>query len=365
VFPLARIISNVWVRTLLPLAVLVVLVLNPVEAKDRRTPQSQTEDTAVEPLLLEGGRRLEYVRSFSSEEEVKTKKSFWSKVLDFVAGAPDIHHMVRPYDVAKDSQGRLIVTDPGAPAVHIFDFKRQKYLNLAGGRQEFKSPICVAVDAEDNIYVTDSELGKIFVFDAHGKFRRYIGDVKGEGYFKRPTGLALDSVAKRIYVTDTLKNAVYTLDFDGNILRSFGKTGQGEGEFNYPTEIRVHDDELIVSDAMNFRVQIFDREGRFRQQFGQLGTVTGTMFRSKGLALDSEGNIYLADAFLDSVQVFSRNGDLLYYFGGSGSGPAQFQLPAGVYIDHENKVYVADALNRRVQTFQYIAAPSAGPKSAQ
>jgi len=66
---------------------------------------------------------------------------------------------------------------------------------------------CVALDAQDNIYVTDSESGKIFVFDADGKYRHALGSLKGgEGYFKRPTGIAVDSAAQRIYVTDTLRD---------------------------------------------------------------------------------------------------------------------------------------------------------------
>ena len=71
------------------------------------------------------------------------------------------------------------------------------------------SPQCVAVDMQDNIYVTDSELGKIFVFEPNGKFKRVIGSLKhGEGYFRRRTGIAVDSAAQRIYVSDTLRHQI-------------------------------------------------------------------------------------------------------------------------------------------------------------
>ena len=102
------------------------------------------------------------------------------------------------------------------------------------------TPQCVAVDAQDNIYVTDSESGKIFVFNADGKFQRTIGSLKGgEGFFKRPTGIAVDSAAQRIYVTDTLRNKIFVLDMQGNVLQTIGKNGDGKGEFNYPTELRL------------------------------------------------------------------------------------------------------------------------------
>ncbi len=64
---------------------------------------------------------------------------------------------------------------------------------------------------------------------------RAIGSLKGgEGYFKRPTGIAVDSAEQRIYVTDTLRDQVFVLDMQGNILQTIGKTGDGEGEFNLP-----------------------------------------------------------------------------------------------------------------------------------
>ena len=54
-------------------------------------------------------------------------------------------------------------------------------------------PQCVAVDASDNIYVTDSKAGKIFVFEPSGKYKGVFGSLKGgEGFFKRPTGIAID-----------------------------------------------------------------------------------------------------------------------------------------------------------------------------
>ena len=82
------------------------------------------------------------------------------------------------------------------------------------------TPQCVAVDAQDNIYVTDSDAGKIFVFEPSGKYVRAIGSLKGgEGYFKRPTGIAVDSAAQRIYVTDTLRDQVFVLDMQGNVLQ--------------------------------------------------------------------------------------------------------------------------------------------------
>ena len=191
-----------------------------------------TRVPAPPDLLLEGNRKLAFVRSFASERDTRGKQGFWGKLLDVVAGEPNYHQMVRPYGVAVDSRGRVIVTDPGAKGIHVFDFAEHKYHFLTRREKKIsmQAPQCVAVDAQDNIYATDSEAGVIFVFDTHGSFRRVIGGLKGgEGYFKRPTGIAVDSAAKRIYITDTLRNKIFVLDMEGSVLGTIGKQGTGPG----------------------------------------------------------------------------------------------------------------------------------------
>jgi DNA-binding beta-propeller fold protein YncE len=305
-------------------------------------------------------------------------------MVDVVAGQPEFHSLVRPYSIVTDSRGRIIVTDPGALGVHVFDFAQQKYKFLSRrekGTESLVAPQCVAVDASDNIYVTDSETGKIFVFDAKGNFSRTIGSLKyGEGFFKRPTGIAIDSAAHRIYVTDTLRNKIYVMDMQGSVLQTIGKAGSGEGvtatraavfppcaaraiaagEFNFPTELRLDGSDLIVVDAMNFRVQVFDPSGAFRYAIGKIGDSTGSMFRPKGIGIDSEGDLYIVDGLWGIVQVFNRQGQLLYYFGQRGNAAGQFLLPAGLCIDRNDRIYVADSANRRVQVFHYFGLPRHG-----
>jgi len=337
----------------------IVLVLA-VSLSAAHKPKTQPAiESTVPSLQLAGGRSLIYERSFSSEREVKLKKGFWTRVIDFVAGAPDYHFLVLPYSVVTDSRGRIIVSDPDAKGVHIFDFASQKYkfISRYDGKDAFMAPQCVTVDAQDNIYITDSEAGKIFVYDANGKFRRVIGSLKGgEGYYKRPTGIAGDSEQGRIFVSDTLRHKIFVLDLAGNVLQTIGKRGVDTGEFNFPTELRLHGNELIVVDAMNFRVQVLDRSGQFLYEIGGIGETNGTMFRPKGVGVDSEGSLYVVDGIFDTVQAFDRKGQLLYYFGKSGDGPAEFQLPAGLFVDRENRIYVTDSYNHRVQVFRYVPA---------
>lgn len=323
--------------------------------------KNKVDEPAPPDILLEGGRKLHYERSFSSQRETQGKPGFWTRLVDVIIGEPEHPELVRPYSIAVDSHGRAIVTDPGANGIHIFDFTQHKYKFIERrekDRDPMRQPQCVALDAQDNIYVTDSESGKIFVFEPSGKFRRTIGSLKGgEGFFKRPTGIAVDSAAGRIYITDTLRDEVFVLDMNGSVVEKIGHRGTGEVEFNLPTELLLHDTNLFVVDAMNFRVQFLDRSGEFRTSVGRLGDGPGSMFRPKGIALDSEGHLYVVDGLWGKVQVFDQEGRLLYYFGNQGTDKGEFQLPSGVFIDHDDRIFVVDSYNRRVQVFRYFGLP--------
>ena len=311
-------------------------------------------------LLLEGGRKLTFESVITSERDIRGEKSFWRKVVDAVAGEAEYPNMKRPYGVAVDSKGRVIVTDPGLSGIHIFDPNQHKYKFVERKdktKDNMLEPQCVAVDASDNIYVSDSKAGKIFVFEPSGKYKGVFGSLKGgEGFFKRPTGIAIDRETKEIYVTDTLRDRVYVLDARGTVLRSIGQHGDKDGEFNFPTELLVKNGILAVVDAMNFRVQSFDLKGTYEGKIGSIGDSSGAMFRPKGIGLDSENHIYLVEGMWGSVQVFDREGQLLYTIGERGTQLGQFQLPTGLYIDKNDRVYVADSYNHRVQIFQYHGA---------
>ena len=294
---------------------------------------------------------VEYLRTIPSVKEFTKPRSFFSKLLNWVAGPPDDKpEIVRPYSTTHDSWGRLLVADPGQKGFHIYDFEKRKYQFLKGPRgRAFESPIDVACDTNDDIYVTDSVRRQVYVFDVKGRFLRMIGGAQ----LLRPTGMVMDRAARRLYLTDTLRHQVMVFGLDGSLIRAIGRRGAGPGEFNFPTALTLSAGTLYVVDSMNFRIQAFTPDGQFVNSFGQLGLQTGTLNRPKGIAADTDGNLYVADALFETVQVFDPEGRLLYYFGSTGTKPGQFQLPTGISITERNVIYVADSLNRRVQVFQY------------
>lgn len=311
-------------------------------------PVSSTGIVSAQP-------RVEYLRTVPSVKEFTKPRGLFSKMFTLIAGPDDDRpELRRPFATAQDSAGRLLIADPGEHGVHIYDFEKRKYQFVKGPRgQEMQSPIDVACDLNDDIYVSDSERRQIYVFDVRGRFIRKIEGSSQDTRLQRPTGMALDRAGRRIYITDTLRHQVLVFGMDGSLIRVIGNRGKSPGEFNYPTAVTLSAGKVYVVDAMNFRIQSFTPEGQFVNSFGQLGNQSGTLNRPKGIAADTDGNLYVVDALFETVQVFNPAGQLLYYFGSTGTGPGQFQLPSGISIDERNRIYVADSLNRRIQIFRY------------
>ena len=69
--------------------------------------KSKPKPTTVQvpQLLLDGGRKLTFERSFLSDRDVRSKPGFFTRVFDLVVGAPDLHFLVRPYSVVKIRAG--------------------------------------------------------------------------------------------------------------------------------------------------------------------------------------------------------------------------------------------------------------------
>lgn len=283
----------------------------------------------------------------------KPSRSRCDMVVDVVAGKQEFgpEDMIsRPYKLAIDSKDRVIVVDRDTyPSIHVFDFAKRAHSRIVGGPGErLQVPSGVAIDAQDQWYVTDEQLGAILVYGPSGKFLRSIGTRKGQRLFVRPTGIAVDSASGHIYVADPLLNVVTILDAEGNVLARLGtRVGSGPREFAAPTDVVVQGQELFVLDSRNKRVQVFDLAGNYHASIHP-----ESMEPSFGFSVDSRGRIYL-DGPLNTVQVFQRDGRMLLRFGYAGTGHGQFEQPTGISVDRLDRIYVADTGNRRVQSFEW------------
>lgn len=294
--------------------------------------------------------RFKLVNIIKGEDYFTISKS--EAFLKILAGESKENALMRPFGVAADATGTIYVTDTSLKNVVVFDNKIKQMRSIGDkGQHRLHTPIGVIVTPENNIIVSDSFLKRIFVFDTEGNVIRTLGT---ESQFGSPTGIAYEPKLRRIYVVDTNKHSVIVIDDEGNQLFAFGERGGDDGQFNFPTNITIANEKVYIIDTFNGRIQIFDLEGKFLSKFGQFGTTPGHFSRPKGIAIDSDNNIYVTDAAFDNFQIFNENSEPLMFIGGPGINAGEFHLPAGIFIDPNNLIYVVDQLNARIQIFKYI-----------
>ncbi len=318
--------------------------------------------------------RIRYIGSVHSEMDVGIQKSTTQKIFELFFGRSALRYLRKPLTVHVDDKGRLYVVDTGVTSVMVFDFDNHKLERLGGrGRGHLKNPLAVTSDQKGNIYVTDIGGGRVMVYDSTLTFIRAFG---GKKILLRPAGIVINEELNRAYVVDTWAHQIKIFELEsGKVIKVVGRDepepeektdgvldqvqnrGSGEGELSFPTYIAISPTgKIYVVDTMNFRVQVFTGDGEFDHAFGKIGNLPGNLYRPKGIGLDSDGHVYVADASFSNVQIFQDDGTLLLNFGQFGAGLADLRLPAGMYISKDDKIYVVDQFNHRVQIYQYLKA---------
>ena len=299
---------------------------------------------------------LRFVRSIASAQDLQQPlHPILDKALDIVAGpadpSPHVDSLQNPAAVITDAGGRIFVADPGAKSVHVFDPAHSRYHLLDAGEDRLGSPIALAVDGEDNLYVIDENSRTILLYNSAGKFRRRLGELHGgESYFEQPTGVAINRRNGWMYVCDARRNMVVVTDGRGHLINRIGKRGGGDqpGDFHMPTQAVVAGEELFVLDIGNRRIQVFDVAGHFRRMIKAVITDPRA-----GLAVDDKLNVYISDPSLRNIQAFGRDGRLLYTYDPTGTTEGEFSRPTGMWVSPEGCLYVVDSGNRRrVDVFQ-------------
>ena len=139
---------------------------------------------------------------------------------------------------------------------------------------------------------------------------------------------------------------------------SWGSYGSADGQLNYPKDLAVDGQgNVYVADSYNHRVQVFDAQGRFLRKWGSQGTLPGQFQEPWGIAVDDSGDVYVADTWNHRIQKFDVQGQFIRQWGFFGDtagalGDAQMMYgPRDVAIDTEGNVLVSDTGNKRILSF--------------
>ncbi|QOJ20952.1 MAG: 6-bladed beta-propeller [Gammaproteobacteria bacterium] len=210
--------------------------------------------------------------------------------------------------------------------------------------------------------------GSIFVGDAGnhnfqeidlltGEYKgTHFGPGTGPGQFNGPTDLA-EAPNGDLYIGDYHNNRIQVFDKNLKFKFEFGKLGDGEGELFSPMGPTFDPkyERLYVSDTGNLRISVFDAKGNFLFTFGRRARPgewgNGTFLQPFDVAVSPTGEVYVTDPALQLVQKFSSDGKFIKQWGGWGTKPGQFYKCKGIDIGSDGKVYVIDFGNHRGQVF--------------
>jgi len=366
-------VSHVNIQRSFPWVAGVVVLCLPLYGSGTRPPGNKdapkAAQTAPQPSELiwplpPDPPRVRWLAEYTDMAKVKSpvaKKSGWLEKVTGTKTPEEKLELRKPYGITTDSRGRIYTADTQLATVFVIDPAARAVEQRKGdSRAPMAIPVGVAVDTQDRLFVSDAGLHSITCFSPTGQvIARF-----GTNSLGRPGGIAIDQRRNRLYVADAKQSRVAVFDITSLEFKGyFGIPSQpGKPEnctFAGPTNVAVdRQGNLYVADTLNFRVQVLDPAGKFLRAFGVQGDRPGEFIRPKGIAVDSEGHVYVADAEFNNFQVFSPEGQPLLAIGKLGSAPGQFALIAGLYIDSKDRIYTTEMFFGRVQVFQYITAPA-------
>jgi len=240
----------------------------------------------------------------------------------------------------------------------------------------------VRIDPEDNIWVVDQATNEVIKFDPEGRvlmilgrkaeavpvparpdvgalgvpYQQAAGKAPGSGQptdlFNRPTDVAWDG-AGNIFVADGIGNQrVAKFDKHGVFVKSWGQKGTEPGQFAAARAIAVDaQGNVYVADPGNKRIQVFDNDGKFKTQIANVGSPQAlcitpgpnpVLYSSNSNPpndIDTAGEIYK----------LKLDGTVLGKFGRAGRMMKEFNFVNAIDCRNENTLYVGEIGNLRVQ----------------
>jgi len=263
----------------------------------------------------------------------------------------------------------------GRPEPPILKFDTAGKLLKSWGEGMFVFPHGATVDAQGNLWVTDSQTlngkgSQVFKFNPDGKVLMTLGKAgvasAEPGLFDEPTDVAIAGNGD-IFVTEghsggTAGNdRISKFSRDGKFIKSWGKKGTGQNELDSPHTIAIDSrGRLVVGDRNNNRIQIFDQEGRYLETWLQFG-------RPSGIAITSDDSIYVADSeswgpdqpgWKKGIRIGSaKDGSVKYFIEDMESMTIEHSGAEGVGVDRGGNVYGGVVRRRMLEKHIPLSPP--------
>jgi uncharacterized protein (TIGR03437 family) len=259
---------------------------------------------------------------------------------------------------------------------------------------ELDAPTGMALDSSGNLYIADTTNQAVRKVNSSGTISTIAGDNSlGAGYsgdgagataaqLYSPTDVVVDSSGK-IYIADEGNSRIRVVTTDGNIATFagngsasyYGDGGQAlNAEINLPRGLAIDSSgDIFIADTGNNRIREVTTDGIIRTVAGNGGqgfsgdggkAISAELFGPTGVAVDSQGDIFIADRFNGRIRevtpdgiirTIAGNGSIGYSGDGGPATDAAFDFPTGVAVDSSGNVYVADNENNVIRELTPMA----------
>jgi DNA-binding beta-propeller fold protein YncE len=310
----------------------------------------------ADPRKRRSRRRKRQPRRPNGRPPLGAPQSGWEFGFEWGTRGSGAGEFSQPLGVAvDDSTFTVYVADTGNDRIQKFSTTGE-FLDSWGapGQRDgqFNHPMGVAVDGARNVFVADSNNQRVQKFTPDGEFV-----TAWFWQFLTPAGIAVDANGT-VFVTDASLNSVQMFTNDGAFIGLFNGLIHGVS-LDAPVGIAIGGDAVdggvYVANEGDERIVEFDERGNVLRQWGEQGRGPGEFGAAFGVALNTAlgltTSVYITDNEYDSVQVFDQRGNWLGEFGENGDKPGEFDSPAGIAVDRDGNVYVADSDNHRIQVF--------------
>ncbi len=257
---------------------------------------------------------------------------------------PDLG-LVAISQLAVDSRGRVYVFQRSDPTVVVFE--PSGAFRAAWGRGRIADAHGIFITGDDRVFLVDRDAHQIIIFTSEGEEIGSLGTRHGPRFqapFNHPTDVAVAPDGE-IYVSDGYGNSVvHRFSAEARLLSTWGRPGTGPGEFTTPHAVWVdRSDRVLVADRENDRVQVFDRGGRYLDEWHDF-------YHPMDICEDDRGGILVTDQ-IPRLSMLSPDGELV------GRCRAIWVSAHGVATNAAGDIFLAEIQPSRITKLAVISEP--------
>ena len=167
-----------------------------------------------------------------------------------------------------------------------------------------------------------------------------------EGQFTEPSGVAVNA-QNDIIVADTNNHRIQIFDKEGRFKFQFGECGKRDGQLLYPNRVAVvkpSGDIIVTERSPTHQIQIYNQYGQFVRKFG-----ANILQHPRGVTVDNKGRIIVVECKVMRVLIFDHLGNVLQKFGCS----KHLEFPNGVVVNDKQEIFISDNRAHCVKVFSY------------